>query len=110
MGVYQVTKDECERCVLEALKAGYRLIDTAQSYFNEEEVGSAIKKSGMGTIWRRQRRDVYMAFAERNYSYSDDKEQSAFFSHTDPNMVEWFGQMVEERKKQHDCSKEKKNW
>ena len=43
-GVYQVTKEECERCVLDALKAGYRLIDTAQSYFNEEEVGSAIKK------------------------------------------------------------------
>ena len=34
-GVYQVTKEECERCVLDALKAGYRLIDTAQSYFNE---------------------------------------------------------------------------
>lgn len=46
-GVYQVTKEECERCVLDALKAGYRLIDTAQSYFNEEEVGSAIKKSGI---------------------------------------------------------------
>lgn len=46
-GVYQVTKEECERCVLDALKAGYRLIDTAQSYFNEEEVGNAIKKSGV---------------------------------------------------------------
>lgn len=34
-GVYQVTKDECERCVLDALKAGYRSLDTAQSYFNE---------------------------------------------------------------------------
>ena len=45
-GVYQVTKEECERCVLDALRAGYRLIDTAQSYFNEEEVGSALKKSG----------------------------------------------------------------
>lgn len=46
-GVYQVTKDECERCVLDALEVGYRSIDTAQSYFNEEEVGSAIKKSGI---------------------------------------------------------------
>ena len=46
-GVYQVTKDECERCVLDALKAGYRSIDTAQSYFNEEEVGNAIEKSGI---------------------------------------------------------------
>jgi len=39
-----------------------------------------------------------------------DKNQSSFFSHTDPNMVEWFVKMVEERKKQHDSSKEKKNW
>lgn len=46
-GVYQVTKDECERCVLDALKTGYRLIDTAQSYFNEEEVGNAIVKSSV---------------------------------------------------------------
>lgn len=46
-GVYQVTKDECERCVADALKVGYRLIDTAQSYFNEEEVGNAISKSGI---------------------------------------------------------------
>lgn len=46
-GVYQVTQDECERCVLDALKVGYRSLDTAQSYFNEEQVGSAIKKSGI---------------------------------------------------------------
>lgn len=46
-GVYQVTKEECERCVLDALKVGYRLFDTAQSYFNEEEVGKAIVKSGV---------------------------------------------------------------
>lgn len=46
-GVYQVTKDECERCVSDVLKVGYRHIDTAQSYFNEEEVGNAIKKSGI---------------------------------------------------------------
>lgn len=46
-GVYQVTKEECERCVLDALKVGYRSIDTAQSYFNEEEVGNAIQKSGI---------------------------------------------------------------
>lgn len=46
-GVYQVDKEECERCVLDALKVGYRHIDTAQSYFNEEEVGNAIEKSGI---------------------------------------------------------------
>ena len=46
-GVYQITQEECERCVMDALKVGYRLLDTAQSYFNEEQVGSAIKKSGV---------------------------------------------------------------
>lgn len=46
-GVYQVSKDECVRCVLDALSVGYRHIDTAQSYFNEEEVGEAIAKSGI---------------------------------------------------------------
>ena len=46
-GVYQVSKEECEKCVLEAIEVGYRLIDTAQSYFNEEEVGNAIKKCGV---------------------------------------------------------------
>lgn len=39
-----------------------------------------------------------------------DKRQSSFFSHTDPNMVKWFVKMVEERKNQHDCNKDKKNW
>ena len=46
-GVYQVTQDECERCVLDALSVGYRSLDTAQSYFNEEQVGAAIEKSGI---------------------------------------------------------------
>ena len=278
-GVYQVTKEECESCVLDALKEGYRLIDTAQSYFNEEEVGSAIKKSGVpreeiflttkvwienygydeckasieesmrklqtdyldllllhqpfadyygawraleeyyeaGKIraigisnfypdrmidiatfarikpminqveihpyhqqeeskkwhdkygiqleawapfgegrgdmftdpmlseigakygktvaqvilrWHLQRgiviipKSVHYERMVENFNVFDfelsaddmekiatlDKEQSAFFSHYDPNMVEWFGKMVEERKKQHDCTKEEKNW
>lgn len=278
-GVYQVTKEECEKCVLDALKVGYRLIDTAQSYFNEEEVGSAIKKSGIpreeiflttkvwienygyeackmsieesmrklqtdyldllllhqpfsdyygawraleeyyeaGKIraigisnfypdrmvdiatfarikplinqveihpyhqqqeskkwhdkyeiqmeawapfgegrsnmfedpvlseigrkygktvaqvilrWHLQRgiiiipKSVHYDRMVENFSVFDfklsdedmenitklDRSQSAFFSHYAPNMVEWFGKMVEERKKQHDCTIEKKNW
>ena len=43
-GVYQVTRDECERCVLDALETGYRLIDTAQAYYNEKEVGDGIQR------------------------------------------------------------------
>ena len=46
-GVYQVNPAECERCVLDAISAGYRLIDTAQAYHNEEGVGKAIKKCGV---------------------------------------------------------------
>ena len=46
-GVFRVDPKECERCVLDALSVGYRLIDTAQAYGNEEGVGSAIAKSGI---------------------------------------------------------------
>ena len=46
-GVYQVTQEECQRCVADALAAGYRHIDTAQSYFNEGQVGSALARSGI---------------------------------------------------------------
>lgn len=53
-GVYQVSKEECENCILNALKVGYRSIDTAQSYFNEAEVGNAIEKSGIA------REDIFL--------------------------------------------------
>lgn len=46
-GVFLVSPQECERCVTDALSAGYRLIDTAQAYQNEEGVGAAITKSGI---------------------------------------------------------------
>lgn len=46
-GVYQVNPAECERCVLDAISVGYRSIDTAQAYANEEGVGAAIKKCGV---------------------------------------------------------------
>lgn len=46
-GVYQVPPAEAEQCVSDALSVGYRMIDTAQAYQNEEGVGSAIRKSGI---------------------------------------------------------------
>lgn len=69
-GVYQVSKEECERCVMDALAVGYRSIDTAQSYFNEEEVGNAIKKSGV------PREDIFLTtkvWVER-YGYEEAKK------------------------------------
>lgn len=46
-GVYQVDPEACERCVSDAIGVGYRLIDTAQAYYNEEGVGNAIRKCGV---------------------------------------------------------------
>ena len=53
-GVYQVSPAECERCVSDALSVGYRMIDTAQAYANEEGVGNAIRKSGI------PRKDIFV--------------------------------------------------
>lgn len=46
-GVFQVSPEECERCVLDAISTGYRLIDTAQAYYNEEGVGNAVTRYGV---------------------------------------------------------------
>lgn len=69
-GVYQIPKEDCERCVLEAITAGYRHIDTAQSYFNEEEVGNAIIHSGV------DRKELFITTKVwvDNYGYEKTKE------------------------------------
>ena len=46
-GVYQVPPEDCARCVAQAIDVGYRAIDTAQAYYNEEGVGQAVKASGL---------------------------------------------------------------
>lgn len=46
-GVFQIPENETERVVTDAIEVGYRLIDTASAYFNEEQVGSAIRRSGI---------------------------------------------------------------
>lgn len=53
-GVYQVSPAECERCVSDALRIGYRMIDTAQAYHNEENVGAAVSRSGIA------RKDIFL--------------------------------------------------
>ena len=53
-GVFLVPPQEAEQCVTDALEVGYRLIDTAQAYYNEEGVGAAIKKSGV------RREDIFL--------------------------------------------------
>lgn len=63
-GVYGISQKDTQRCVLEALKIGYRLIDTAQYYHNEKEVGEAIKNSNI------PREDIFVTtkiYGARNY-------------------------------------------
>lgn len=69
-GVYQVSKKECERCVSDALSIGYRLIDTAQSYFNEEQTGNAIARSGV------TREDIFLTTKVwiEHYGYEEAKK------------------------------------
>ncbi|MGN1098618.1 MAG: aldo/keto reductase [Clostridia bacterium] len=69
-GVYQVSREECERCVTDALSVGYRSIDTAQSYFNEEQVGNAISKSGV------PRNEIFLTTKVwiENYGYEQAKK------------------------------------
>ena len=68
-GVYQVSPAECERCVSDALSVGYRMIDTAQAYHNEEGVGNAVRKSGI------DRKEIFLVSKIwiSNYGYEKAK-------------------------------------
>ena len=66
-GVYQIPVDETERIVSEALETGYRMIDTAASYFNEEQVGNAIRRSGL----KREEIFVTTKLWVQDYEYDD---------------------------------------
>lgn len=69
-GVYQISKDDCKRCVSDALSVGYRHLDTAQSYFNEEEVGLAVKESKI------PRQDLFITTKVwiEHYGYEETKK------------------------------------
>ena len=66
-GVFQIPPAEAERCVADALRAGYRMIDTAQAYRNEEGVGAAVAKSGL------KRGDVFLVSKVWISNYGDGK-------------------------------------
>lgn len=70
-GVYQVTPQEAERCVADALSVGYRMVDTAQAYGNEEGVGAAVKKSGL------KREDVFLVSKVWISNYGYEKAKSS---------------------------------
>ena len=66
-GVYQIPVDETERVVSDAIEAGYRMFDTAASYFNEEQVGNAIRHSGI----RREDFFITTKLWVQDYEYDD---------------------------------------
>ena len=66
-GVYQVEPQEAERCVSDALSVGYRMVDTAQAYRNEEGVGAAVKKSGL------KREEVFLVSKIWISNYGEEK-------------------------------------
>lgn len=72
-GVYQIPKEETKRCVLDAIEVGYRGIDTAQSYFNEAEVGEAIRECGVP----REELFITTKIWIDNYGYEKCKESFA---------------------------------
>lgn len=64
-GVYQIEPEDCERCVMDAISVGYRMIDTAQAYLNEEAVGKAWRKSGV------RREDLFLVNKVWHSNYGD---------------------------------------
>ena len=66
-GVFQIPENETERVVTDAIEVGYRLIDTASAYFNEEQVGSAIRRSGI----KREEFFITTKLWVQDYEYDD---------------------------------------
>ena len=73
-GVYQISKEDCKRCVIDAIKVGYRLIDTAQSYFNEAEVGNAIEEAIKSGMVKREELFITSKVWIDNYGYEKCKK------------------------------------
>ena len=71
-GVYQIPVENTERCVSDALEVGYRMIDTASAYFNERQVGDALRRSGL------RREDVFVTTKLWVQDYECDDALRAF--------------------------------
>lgn len=67
LGVFQISENETEQVVTDAIEVGYRLIDTASAYFNEEQVGSAIRRSGI----KREEFFITTKLWVQDYEYDD---------------------------------------
>ena len=87
-GVYQTPPEDTRRCVLDAIDVGYRSIDTAQAYGNEEGVGAAIAESGL------PREEFFLTTKDMAAIEALDGGESLFFSHYGPKAVEWFMSIV----------------
>ncbi len=72
-GVFQMSQEQCEECVLQAFQAGYRMIDTAAAYRNEAAVGRAIKKSGI-------RREELFIITKLRENWPGDTTRDAFMA------------------------------
>ncbi|MFF3074629.1 aldo/keto reductase [Kitasatospora sp. NPDC057904] len=102
-GVYQIPAEKTEQAVADALAAGYRLLDTAAAYGNEEAVGRAVKGSGIPrdiiTIPKSvdpdrmaQNIDVFdfrLTDGQMSAIAALDTGATLFFDHRDPEMVAW---------------------
>ena len=66
-GVYQIPENETERVVIDAIEAGYRMFDTASAYFNEEQVGNAVRRSGI----RREEFFITTKLWVQDYEYDE---------------------------------------
>ena len=87
-GVYQVTPEECERCVLDALSVGYRSIDTAQAYFNERQVGDAIRKSGV------PREEIFLTTKVWISNYGEEKTRKSVLESMDKLQTDYIDLML----------------
>ena len=91
-GTYQIPNSEAQRCVEDALSVGYRLIDTAQAYVNEEAIGAALKSAMKGGV----KRDELFIETKLWISHTNEKDAVKAF---DKGKIAWFYEAKTKRKR-----------